>query len=403
MYHRANPYHRLVMLASACICLPVVATAADEAPWPMHRGDAGATGLGTRVGPAVPATVGELRASIRCDPVAGPTNLVFLGQAPGPSRASGWLLKALSPSLHQAAWQVKIGHEPAGLALHGDLLYVATRGGTALALDREDGATLAETSYADEDEWRHYVHPPVVSPDGNVYLGTVGKVQAFSPGLRRRLWTWDSPVTSRKDLMYLGPAALTVDGLVLVAHSRGSLFALSSETGELRWEFSTGEMSLPEGLLVAESDGSVFWVGNTGPYECALFCLGADGRVRWSMELPDGLPSGIAAEGSRIIYLDHNGHLLCLDDGDGSVVWQRALQSEDSVGAAFEAAPVLDPAGSLFVAGRGLVLAYDIATGAERWRVGVGGALAVRSLMLGSEGWLYALCSSGIYAINDAE
>lgn len=388
------------LLACACLLTTVAFAQPGPAPWPMCRGDAGATGAANSVGPAAASAMTVLAVRPGCDPVVGAGNTLFFVPSTGPALRAGFPLIALSPAPEETIWESRVGREPLALALWGHLLYVVASRGALSVLSAQDGAMVGQAAYAAQDGPEYRAHPPVVNESGVLFLSTEACVQAFTHGLTRQLWTWDSPRTDRAALMYLGPPVLGPGGLLLIAHTCGSLFALAANTGQLIWEFSTGTMSLTESSPLAASSDSILWAASTAPYERRLHCLNGKGEVRWSVDLPEALPSGIAVHEGRVAYLSRRGDLLCFNEEDGSLLWADHPVPAVPSSVAFQAPPVVDAAGSVFVTSGPRVLCYEISSGQQVWSADLPLGTSPRSLMLGSDGWLFATSPHGIVAIG---
>lgn len=386
--------------ACACLLAAVAWAQPGPAPWPMYRGDAGATGAGSSVGPAAASAVTALAVRPGCDPVVGAGNTLFLAPSTGPALRAGFPLMALRPAPEEVIWETRVDREPLALALWGHLLYGVGSRGALFVLGVQDGGMVGQAAYAGQDGREYRVYPPIVDGSGVLFLSTEACAQAFAPELTRQLWAWDSPVTDDAALMYLGPPVLGPRGQLLVAHSRGSLFALAADTGQPAWEFSTGTMSLPESSPLAASSDSVLWAASTAPDERRLHCLDSEGEVRWSVELAEGVPSGVAIHAGKVAYLSRRGELLCFSEEDGSLLWADHPVPAVPSSVAFQAPPIADAGGSLFVASGPRVLCYDMTTGERLWSADLPLGTSPRSLMLGSDGWLFAASPHGIVAIG---
>lgn len=388
------------LLACACLLATVAWAQPGTAPWPMYRGDAGATGAGNGVGPAAASAVTVLAVRPGCDPVVGAGNTLFLVPSTGPALRPGFTLIALDPAREDTIWETRVDREPLAFALWGNLLYVVAARGALFVLGVQDGAIVGQAAYAGQDGRQHRVYPPIVDGSGVLFLSTEACTQAFAPGLARQLWTWDSPVTDDAALMYLGPPVLGPRGQLLVAHSRGTLFALAADTGQPVWEFSTGTMSLTESSPLAASGDSILWAANSAPDQRRLHCLNGEGEVRWSVDLPEGSPSGIATHAGRVAYLSRRGELVCFSEEDGSLLWADHPVPAVPSSVAFQAPPIADAGGSLFVASGPRVLCYDMTTGERLWSADLPLGTSPRSLMLGSDGWLFASSPHGVVTIG---
>ena len=132
---------------------------------------------------------------------------------------------------------------------------------------------------------------------------------------------------------------LAVDGIVYLAVGYSIVHAVDARTGRLLWRFDPG---------VPERAGTKL-------------------RTGWGIR-------GLAFWKGRLFVGTHDGRLLAIDSGDGSLVW--SVQTLDPVDGSFVSGPprvfddkvVIGFGGGDFGPVRGYVTAYDTATGRQLWR-----------------------------------
>jgi outer membrane protein assembly factor BamB len=122
--------------------------------------------------------------------------------------------------------------------------------------------------------------------------------------------------------------------------------------------------------------------------------------TRWSLRRWPEQLSGVVASGATVVSRWSDGELVALDGRTGKVVWRASgPQAPDYAGHRTGAATVWDPPGLRIAAGTVVVtagqelLAYDVSTGAERWRATVPAGCADGFTTTGGA----YVCSTGAY------
>ena len=159
----------------------------------------------------------------------------------------------------------------------GDTLYVGTRDGRVLALDRDTGNT--RWRFPREGDIQPVYSSPVISEDEILYVGGYdGNLYAIDTG----------------EIEQRGSAVPTREEALLFS-SGGSIIASPVVTGEI--------------VLLPSSDGFVYALNPS------------DGSVKWKYETQDKVWSTPGVDGGRVYFgsLDHT--LYALDTADGSLVW----------------------------------------------------------------------------------
>lgn len=216
---------------------------------------------------------------------------------------------ARGPRTPNVAWRTRVdGAVAAQVTASPDeaTLYVATLGGSLVALSREDGSrrwsvTLGERAYA----------APLVHEDGTVYAGTdAKKLVAISPkgAVVFRLETEGEADT--------GPT-FGADGTVVFA--AGKHVYSARRGGDLAWRFAakgkvfTAPAVAGDGLVVV------------GSQDRHVHGIGAGGALAWTVDLGadvDGGPA-IADDGSIYVGTDA-GDVVKLDAG-GHIAWRMPV------------------------------------------------------------------------------
>jgi len=162
------------------------------------------------------------------------------------------------------------------------------------------------------------------------------------------------------------------------------LIKLNPQDGSIAWTKTVAEKVPSTGTHASNSyatetpcggDGRVFaYFGATGD----LAAFDATGKELWKKDLgPQQISNQFGSGASPVLYgnrllvprfNEKEGKLLCLDAADGKELWS----SEAREGTSWATPVVWSNAGKLEViaAGNGLVVAFDLESGAERWRLG---------------------------------
>lgn len=337
----------------------------------------------------------------------------------------------------EVAWEVDIGVAGGGAVVTGDTLYVGTTDGMMHALSASDGTSI----------WKQHLGAPTSStPSVAGHLVYVGMLDGRLTALDREdgsvVWTFrtDAPVRS-------SPAV--VDGVLFAGSSDRRLYALDALTGEQRWSFATGgritsspavnedlvvvvsqdnlihfidrrtakrwfdyEVSLTNGSAVIADDSiyaadargtirRVRWNNRAWPFEKSLRNI-RQWMFRWGMasELPPqkgvvwvrqeagesfiGTP---AVDPERVYASAASGEVFAYDRQTGDAVWQADL------GAPGATSPTIRGDELIVGTRMGALVALEVATGKERWRIG-GGSGVAHDIAVGG-GAVYVLEADG--------
>jgi outer membrane protein assembly factor BamB len=208
-----------------------------------------------------------------------------------------------------------------GVAAVGGRVYVTTGYGQVLALDAASGKEI----------WRRQVSAPIrgapTVADGRVFAVTVeNELEALAADDGHRLWTHNGlPETAG----LLGAANPAVEGdIVVVPYSSGEIFALRAENGRPLWTDNLAT-ARPLGALSELADirgrpviyrGRVYAVSHSG--RMVAIDLRTGDQV-WEQDI--GSTHGPWIAGDYIYVLANDVDLLCLTSADGRVRWSTEL------------------------------------------------------------------------------
>lgn len=208
-----------------------------------------------------------------------------------------------------------------GVAAVGNRVFVTTGYGQVLALDAATGREI----------WRQQVSAPMrgapTVADDRVFIVTVeNQLEALSATDGHRLWTHNGiPETAG----LLGAASPAVEGdIVVVPYTSGELFALRAENGRPLWTDNLAT-ARPLGALSTIADirgrpvidrGRVYAVSHSG--RMVSIDLRTGDRV-WEQDV--GSTHGPWVAGDYIYVLANDVDVLCLTRADGRVRWSSEL------------------------------------------------------------------------------
>jgi outer membrane protein assembly factor BamB len=209
---------------------------------------------------------------------------------------------------------------------------------------------------------------PTIPLHTAVYISDQGeRLSSVDPRTGKVLW--------QKRLAGLGTGAALVGDTVYTGGSAGYVQAFDAATGAKRWTVKiTSDSEMPTILSVGE--GTVYVGANSFGAQSTghLFALRAtDGTVLWSQSfdgtvgaLTAGRHTGAPTRDGDILFVgwSKSGHgaLSALRARDGSTLWSTLMPGQPST------QPVVVGDSVYMSTELGYVIAYDAASGAERWR-----------------------------------
>ena len=235
------------------------------------------------------------------------------------------------------------------------VVYVGTREGKFLALNREDGRELWHYPESDEASIGGVHNPPAIG-DELVYVGAYdGNLYAFerdaAPGVVQPVWSIPTrgPIVS-------GPAL--ADGKVLVGSEDGKLYAFDASTGDTIWTFPVrGNLGKIWSTPVVDEERAYF--GSLDHYVYAVSL--ADGTMAWRYKTGGAIASKPLLVGKRVIVGSFDRTLYALDSSSGEPLWSFSADNW------FWASPAYDGATIFASSLDGKVYALDPSSGGLIW------------------------------------
>jgi eukaryotic-like serine/threonine-protein kinase len=258
-----------------------------------------------------------------------------------------------------------------------------------------------------------------------VYATDNNKLYAYPAAGGSPAWIYDLPTGSA---VIASPAVF--DGVVYVADSVGTLYAVNASAGALECSFATGAPIQASPVVVSDPDGSGpllydgTLAGGTGGAEWAIYGVGnthggctEDWKFTGFVVSPGGTwsPPAYGTDEAGVPLLvfgskDDDDSVYALNANTGALVWRyrTSSASESDVGAA----PTISPPGNngfadgvAYVTGKDrVVYALNLTTGSLIWKYALvkgdnGSYGDVSSAALSGTG-LYVGSDDGMYALN---
>lgn len=256
----------------------------------------------------------------------------------------------------------------------GEVIYLQDMASNVLAIDRATGEII----------WRHDYHSFSAGPNGvalgygRLYgsLGAVPEVFALDAATGDELWRTRLSANPA-EFIFMQPAVY--DSVVYIATSpsayiggtRGILFALSADSGDVLWQWDTTTDNL-WGQARVNAGGGVWYPPSVD--EAGNIYFGTGNPAPWPefATAPDA--------GTRPGPNLYSSSMVSLDQHTGTLRWYVQAKPHDQIDHDFQLTPVLatveinrQPRLLAIGSGKaGLVIAADAETGEEVWRVPVG-------------------------------
>lgn len=310
----------------------------------MYKGGPGRTGEAVGAGPAAPSILW----SVDTEPIIDSSPVVVDRVVYVVDGGDG--LRALDLYTGATKWVAADEPHVGSPAIAGDIVIAGSADGSLLAYDRRDGAL----------RWRSTASlransSPLVMDGLIIAVGDDAAVHAFHVTDGKPAWT--VPMGRGLDRSIAG-----ADGRIFVG-SAGEFVALDASTGDRLWAHKSEAVAFS---TPAVRDGVVY--ANAGIGESTvLFALDArSGAELWRFEPPDGVGTSTPSVDATAVYVASSQRVYRLDRTDGSIAWVVGVPrvTRAAIGLAGD---------TIYLFSNPDLHALDAQTGAERWRLGVGG------------------------------
>jgi outer membrane protein assembly factor BamB len=263
-------------------------------------------------------------------------------------------LHALDPASGASRWTYQADGPIDGASAQDGTVVFSDGSGRLHAVDAASG----EARWVVEGGYTTSLGPPIA--DGVVYWGTVdGVIHGIELGSCEEVWSHTLPA-----------AALSItiaDGLAFAGTSEGMVHAISIADGREVWRPIHLLSNRPSSMPVA--DGLLYVASNQPPGEPVGELLAVDvesGEVRWRFRSPSGRQVTPGAIQSGVLYVASEADgLYAIDARSGETRWRSD--------APFAGTPITLAGDVLITPADGDLYGFDMADGAELWRVPLGG------------------------------
>ncbi len=208
---------------------------------------------------------------------------------------------------------------------------------------------------------------PITHHDGMLYFGSDdGTFRAFDIEAREVAWSFRTSGRIRS-------GATVIQDHVVFASDDGFLYALELDTGTKYWSFPLGSAGLERVLPAPTPPYSYDYKHSSPMYHAGIIYVGsADGTLYavhydiglelWHLDTEGPVRSTAVSDGESVYFGSWDGYLYAAGLRDGILKWRT------DTGGVIQSSPAVAP-GTVFVGSRSArVLAFDAATGAERWQ-----------------------------------
>ena len=240
-------------------------------------------------------------------------------------------------------WTYRAGGSAArSPAIMNGVAYLQTGDGLVTALDASTGQVLWQNAETGTAE-----NTPAVA-QGSLFLVTPsGELVALDTKTGAEQWRFGST---------LNPECMPVvlDGVVYMGSDDGKVYAIDAVSGEARWQST---ISGPDWRSLAIGDGMVY--AGTGNGQLDALDL-ATGKMRWQFSGDDDTQTiGTPTYANGVVYANYAGSMIAFDAATGAQRWTKSFGG---------ARPPTVANGMIFTGGLdGTVYAIDAATGDDRW------------------------------------
>jgi len=249
-----------------------------------------------------------------------------------------------------------------GIAYSKSILMVANAHGNLMALNADTGTLMWEYTFGAPVR----SSPLIIQDKLVVLLSRDNNAYAFDMGTGRLLWISRSSVGKIGVLDNISPAYY--EGTIVLPLASGELSAVDSVSGNPLWveyaDPSTGIMAVTfmAGEIISSptiTDSRVFVGTLPGTLTAIDLSLG---NIIWHRKLETR--NSVWVSGRMMFVTTVEGKLLCIDSYSGFTVWSTDLKVHEDDDAAVFHSPIVANYRVIVTSSTGMVLNYDVKTGA---------------------------------------
>jgi len=213
---------------------------------------------------------------------------------------------------------------------------------------------------------------PVIDAEGNIYMGTWGRLYAFYPNgtikwFREPLGIESTPVIGDDGIIYVG-----------LAYTSPRLIAFYPN-GTVKWQYGTGDGIFSSPVIGA--DGTIYF-GHDHGWDGYIIALYSNGTLRWQYHAGGVVHSSPALGENGTVYCgSHDGNLYALYPTNGTLKWAF------HTGGWVARGPAIADDGTIYCDSWDGYLYALYPNGTLRWKTG--GYLAGTTPVIGADGTIY--------------
>ncbi|MBU4002885.1 MAG: S8 family serine peptidase [Proteobacteria bacterium] len=199
-----------------------------------------------------------------------------------------------------------------------------------------------------------------IAPDGTAYVYTgsydFGR-KIYALDLENGQEVWSFPVNNRVDYITISP-----DQTIYFTSETGYLYALDSNTGDLKWDYNFDTFTIVKSAPAIGPDGTIYVIKPGSTFRNSiLYAFNSDGSLKWSKGYGPGT-AGSASIGQDGVIYAVSGYNLYAFNSQGEVIWTV------SPGAEIETkTPAIANNQTIIIAGQQKVWAYNTDDGSLKW------------------------------------
>ena len=191
-----------------------------------------------------------------------------------------------------------------------------------------DGQVYAVDAKTGKERWRTRTEgrvrsTPAVS-EGRVYVGSMdGRIYCFDLASGRVVWSFETEGVKLNsaefgfDRRTIQASPAVSGGTVFIGSRDGSLYALDTQSGKLRWRVSHKTSWIITSPAVA--DGKVYIGSSDSAFVQALDAN--TGEEIWQQKIGTVIWSSLAVSGNALYFGDRAGRFLAIDRSNGHPLW----------------------------------------------------------------------------------
>jgi len=199
-----------------------------------------------------------------------------------------------------------------------------------------------------------------IASDGTAYVYTGSydfgrKIYALDLENGQEMWSF--PVNNRVDYI-----TISSDQTIYFTSETGYLYALNSNTGDLKWDYNFGAFTVVKSAPAIGPDGTIYVIKPGSAFRNSiLYAFNSDGTLKWFKGYGPGSAGSASVSQDGVIYVVAGYNLYAINS-QGEVIWTVSPGAEIQT-----KTPAIVDNQTIIVAGQQMVWAYNISDGSLKW------------------------------------